>query len=71
MYNALTPLFNHVTSHDLLADFKPDYLGRRAVGPFTRESVPHAGRDDPARPVRRARTSTARRATTSPGAPAG
>ncbi len=43
MYNALTPLFNHVTSHDLLTDFKPDYLGGREVGPFTRESVPHAG----------------------------
>jgi acyl-homoserine lactone acylase PvdQ len=43
MYNALTPLFNHVTSHDLLTDFKPDYQGSRAVGPFKAEKVPHAG----------------------------
>lgn len=43
MYNALTPLFNHVTSNDLLSDFKPDYLGDAAVGPFTIESVPHSG----------------------------
>ena len=43
MYNALTPLFNHVTSQDLLADFKPDYLGGAAVGPFTIETVPHPG----------------------------
>ncbi len=43
MYNALTPLFDHVTSQDLLADFKPDYLGGAAVGPFTTESVPHPG----------------------------
>jgi acyl-homoserine lactone acylase PvdQ len=43
MYNALTPLFNHVTSPDLLADFKPDYLGTAAVGPFTIETVPHPG----------------------------
>jgi acyl-homoserine lactone acylase PvdQ len=43
MYNALTPLFNHVTSRDLLADFKPDKLGAAAVGPFSSEAVPHAG----------------------------
>jgi hypothetical protein len=43
MYNALTPLFNHVTSSDLLADFKPDSLGASAVGPFTTEAVPRAG----------------------------
>ena len=43
MYNALTPLFNHVTSEDLLADFKPDYLGSAAVGPFTIETAPHPG----------------------------
>jgi hypothetical protein len=43
MSNALTPLFNHVTSHDLLADFKPGSLGSSAVGPFTSEVVPHAG----------------------------
>lgn len=43
MYNALTPLFNHVTSRDLLADFKPDSLGAAAAGPFTAETVPQAG----------------------------
>jgi acyl-homoserine lactone acylase PvdQ len=43
MYNALTPLFNHVKASDLLADFKPDRLSSAAVGPFTTESVPHAG----------------------------
>jgi acyl-homoserine lactone acylase PvdQ len=43
MYNALTALFNHVTSADLLTDFKPDKLGSSAVGPFTTESVPHPG----------------------------
>ncbi|MGB9185143.1 MAG: penicillin acylase family protein [Solirubrobacteraceae bacterium] len=43
MYNALTPLFNHVTSRDLLADFKPDSLGTAAKGPFTTEAVPHPG----------------------------
>ena len=43
MYNALTPLFNHVTSANLLTDFKPDKLGSSAVGPFTTESVPHPG----------------------------
>ena len=43
MYNALTPLFNHVTSADLLTDFKPDSLGTAAKGPFTTEVVPHSG----------------------------
>ena len=43
MYNALTPLFNRVTGHDLLTDFKPDSIGSAAVGPFTTEPVPHAG----------------------------
>ncbi|MGH2866153.1 MAG: penicillin acylase family protein, partial [Solirubrobacteraceae bacterium] len=43
MYNALTPLFNHVTSRDLRTDFKPDSLGPSAVGPFTTETVPRAG----------------------------
>ena len=40
MYNALTPLFNRVTGHDLLTDFKPDSIGSAAVGPFTTEPVP-------------------------------
>src|SRR5450755_1126745 len=43
MYDALTPLFGHVTASDLLADFKPDKLGSAAVGPLTAESVPRAG----------------------------
>ncbi|MFZ0040374.1 MAG: penicillin acylase family protein [Solirubrobacteraceae bacterium] len=43
MYNALTPLFDHVTSQDLATDFKPDSLGSAAVGPFTADAVPHAG----------------------------
>lgn len=43
MYNALTPLFDHVTGHDLLTDFKPDSIGSAAVGPFQTEPVPHAG----------------------------
>ena len=71
MYNALTPLFNHVTSQDLLADFKPDYLGGAAVGPFTTDSVPASGRHDQARRLRRPAHLSARPATTSPGARAG
>ncbi len=43
MYDALTPLFGHVTASDLLADFKPDMLGSAAVGLLTAESVPRAG----------------------------
>jgi hypothetical protein len=43
MYDALTPLFGHVTASDLLADFKPDKLGSAAVGVLTAESVPRAG----------------------------
>jgi len=43
MYNALTPLFNHVTPSDLLADFKPDPLASATPGPTTTEPVPHAG----------------------------
>lgn len=43
LYNALTPLFNHVTEKDLLKDFIPMTLGADIVGPRTREQVPHAG----------------------------
>jgi hypothetical protein len=43
MYDALTPLFNHVTAHDLLSDFKADPLGTAGSGPIRRERVPHAG----------------------------
>ncbi len=44
MYNALTPLFNHVTANDLLKDFKAEPVAS-SVKPstLTRESVPHAG----------------------------
>lgn len=40
MYNALTPLFNHVTKSDLVADFKADPIG--AQGLSTKET-PRAG----------------------------
>jgi hypothetical protein len=56
MYNALTPLFNHVTSSDLLADFKPDQarLPRQRCGRTVHDRVRSAsGRDDPPRPLRR------------------
>ncbi len=43
MYNALTPLFNHVTPSDLLADFKPAPEDSSAAGPLSAESVPRAG----------------------------
>ena len=71
MYNALTPLFNHVTSQDLLADFKPDYLGGAAVGPFTIETVPASRASRSSSIPTTFRRSSARPATTSPGARAG
>jgi hypothetical protein len=43
MYNALTPLFNHVTTADVFDDFKPEPVGSAVSGPLTQESVPHAG----------------------------
>ena len=43
MYNALTPLFNHVTAADLNADFKPEPVGAAVTGPLTPEAVPHPG----------------------------
>ncbi len=53
MYNALTPLFNHVTTADLFSDFKPEALGSAVTGPGSPEQVPPPGRDDPARRVQR------------------
>jgi acyl-homoserine lactone acylase PvdQ len=44
MYNALTPLFNHVTASDLVSDFKPEQLGiAGAPGPVTTETVTQPG----------------------------
>ncbi len=43
MYNALTPLFNHVTQSDLFSDFKSEAVGSAVTGTLTHESVPHPG----------------------------
>jgi acyl-homoserine lactone acylase PvdQ len=43
MYNALTPLFDHVTSGDLFTDFKSEKLGVDTDGPTTQEAVPFPG----------------------------
>ncbi len=43
MYNALTPLFNHVTPAALMTDFKAEGVGRGVTGKLVAESVPHAG----------------------------
>ena len=44
MYNALTPLFDHVQPSDLNTDFKAEPLNiQNAPAPVTTESVPHAG----------------------------
>jgi acyl-homoserine lactone acylase PvdQ len=43
MYNALTPLFDHVTSNDLFTDFKSEKLGIDTDGPTTQENVPFPG----------------------------
>ena len=44
MYNALTPLFSHVTPADVNADFKAEPVNvSGAPGPITKETVPHAG----------------------------
>jgi acyl-homoserine lactone acylase PvdQ len=43
MYNALTPLFNHVTPGDLNTDFKSAALGSAVGGALTTETVPHPG----------------------------
>jgi acyl-homoserine lactone acylase PvdQ len=43
MYNALTPLFDHVTPNDLFTDFKSEKLGVDTDGPTTQEVVPFPG----------------------------
>ena len=43
MYNALTPLFNHVTPAAVFSDFKPFGVGTGVTGPLTQEVVPHPG----------------------------
>jgi acyl-homoserine lactone acylase PvdQ len=43
MYNALTPLFDHVTNADLFADFKSEKFGVSGDGPSTVETVPYPG----------------------------
>jgi len=40
MYNALTPLFSHVTTAELLADFKPEAVGSAVSGPLTPDPLP-------------------------------
>jgi Penicillin amidase len=43
MYNALTPLFDHVTNADLFSDFKSERFGISGDGPTTVEHVPYPG----------------------------
>jgi hypothetical protein len=43
MYDALTPLFDHVTKRDLFRDFKSEKLGTKGQGRMKRERVPHRG----------------------------
>ena len=43
LYNALTPLFDHVTSNDINTDFKSEKLGVDTDGPATQEPVPFPG----------------------------
>jgi hypothetical protein len=43
LYDALTPLFNHVTNAEIKRDFKSERLGTAGQGPLTTEAVPHAG----------------------------
>src|SRR3954464_9135731 len=43
MYDALTPLFNHVTDADLQTDFKSEGFGVGPDGPARTETVPRAG----------------------------
>ena len=43
LYNALTPLFDHVTSNDLYTDFKSEKLSVDTDGPTTQEQVPFPG----------------------------
>jgi acyl-homoserine lactone acylase PvdQ len=43
MYNALTPLFDHVTTADVFSDFKSEQFGLGSDGPGTIEPVPFPG----------------------------
>jgi acyl-homoserine lactone acylase PvdQ len=43
MYDALTPLFDHVTTADLFRDFKSERFGVATDGPGTTEAVPYPG----------------------------
>ncbi len=43
LYNALTPLFDHVTSNDINADYKSEKLSVDTDGPATQEAVPFPG----------------------------
>ncbi|MGZ4293890.1 MAG: penicillin acylase family protein, partial [Solirubrobacteraceae bacterium] len=43
MYNALTPLFDHVSTADLFSDFKSEQFGLGDEGPGTVEPVPFPG----------------------------
>jgi acyl-homoserine lactone acylase PvdQ len=43
MYNALTPLFNHVTNADLFKDFKSEKFGTAGQCPCVNEPVPYKG----------------------------
>jgi acyl-homoserine lactone acylase PvdQ len=43
MYNALTPLFDHVGNADLFSDFKSEQFGLGTDGPGTVEPVPFGG----------------------------
>jgi acyl-homoserine lactone acylase PvdQ len=43
MYNALTPLFNHITDAQLPQFFKPEPLGTAKPGPLSHETVPYPG----------------------------
>jgi acyl-homoserine lactone acylase PvdQ len=43
MYNALTPLFDHVDNADLFTDFKSEKFGLSGDGPGTIEPVPFKG----------------------------
>jgi acyl-homoserine lactone acylase PvdQ len=43
MYNALTPLFDHVSNADLFSDFKSEQFGLGTDGPANLEPVPFPG----------------------------
>jgi hypothetical protein len=43
MYNALTPLFDHVSPNDLFTDYKSEKLSVDTDGPTTQEVVPFPG----------------------------